>query len=29
MTRYLSHVALAERDGTFEPLGAGEIEAVS
>jgi carbamoyl-phosphate synthase large subunit len=29
MTRYLSHVALVERDGTFEPLAAGEIEAVS
>jgi carbamoyl-phosphate synthase large subunit len=29
MTRYLSHVALVERDGTFEPLTAGEIEAVS
>jgi carbamoyl-phosphate synthase large subunit len=29
MTRYLSHVALVDRDGTFEPLTAGEIEAVS
>jgi hypothetical protein len=29
MTRYLSHVALVERDGAFEPLTAGEIEAVS
>jgi carbamoyl-phosphate synthase large subunit len=29
MTRYLSHVALIERDGAFEPLAAGEIEAVS
>jgi carbamoyl-phosphate synthase large subunit len=29
MTRYLSHVALAEHDGVYEPLAASKIEAVS